>query len=239
MLRHVHLVGSVGLDSTVEVFASVGATIKPFLRRCPDGEVGGRRLWIAYQWPLLRSTSFLEPSSDHATPGMGLTTLRVKADAPPESIHFGELGYAREARTSYQDFLVARQRGELAAGTRFQVCLPTPTAVISAFIIPQEISRVLPSCTESMRHEVRTICAAIPHEDLAIQWDVCVEMVQWDGRAQIMPPFPGMEHAFRGLFSQLGRCVPSDVELGFHLCYGDMDAAHFVEPLDLSKAVEL
>jgi hypothetical protein len=33
--------------------------------------------------------------------------------------------------------------------------------------------------------------------------------------------------------------VPSDVELGFHLCYGDMDAKHFVEPLDLGKAVEL
>jgi hypothetical protein len=33
--------------------------------------------------------------------------------------------------------------------------------------------------------------------------------------------------------------VPRAVELGFHLCYGDMDAKHFIEPADLTKAVEL
>jgi hypothetical protein len=107
MVRHVHFVGSIGLDSTDDVFAAVGKTVKPFLKRCPDGEVGGRRLWIAWQWPVLRATSFLEPSSDHAVPGMGLTTLRLKVQSSPAEIHFGELGYAREARTSYQDFLTA------------------------------------------------------------------------------------------------------------------------------------
>src|SRR5581483_10375971 len=40
----------------------------------------------------------------------------------------------------------------------------------------------------------------------------------------------------------LGSClgaVPTDVELGIHLCYGDYDAKHFVEPLDAGKEVEL
>jgi hypothetical protein len=237
--RHVHFVGSIGLDSTDEVFKAVGQTVKSYLKRCPDGEVGPRRLWISYQWPVLRATAFLEPASDHAIPGMGLTALRLKSQVKAGDIHFGELGYAREARTSYQDFLAARKRGDIASGTRFQVCLPTPAAVTSAFLIPEDIPKVLPAYTQSMLREVERICSSIPHADLALQWDVCIEMVQWDGRAPMMPPFPGMEPMFRHAFAQLGAAVPRAVELGFHLCYGDMDAKHFIEPADLTKAVEL
>jgi hypothetical protein len=239
MTRHIHFVGSIGLDSTEEVFSAVGQSVKPLVKRCPDGEIGGRRLWISYQWPVLRATSFLEPAGDRSIHGMGLTQLRLKSRVSPTEIHFGELGYAREARLSYQDFLVARQRGDLAAGSRFQVCLPTPAAVISAFVISQDIGKVLPAYAERMLSEARRICTAIPHQDLAIQWDVCVEMIQWDGRAQIAPPFPGMEQVFRQAFAHLSAAVPADVELGFHLCYGDMDAKHFVDPVDLTKAVEL
>jgi hypothetical protein len=170
---------------------------------------------------------------------MGLTALRLKANSSPEEIHFGELGYAREARTSYQDFLAARKRGDIAPETRFQVCLPTPTAVISAFLVPQDIPKILPAYTQSMLRELERICDFVPHQDLALQWDVCIEMIQWDGRAAIMPSFPGIEPMFRDAFAQLARAVPGDVELGFHLCYGDMDAKHFIEPLDLAKAVGL
>jgi hypothetical protein len=239
MTTHVHLVGSVGLDTSADVFDAVGSTIKPFLKRCPDGEVGGRRLWISYQWPILRATSFLETASDQAIPGVGLCTLRLKPNTQAEHIHFGELGYAREARTSYQDFLAAKKRGALEQGTRFQVCLPTPAAVIGAFVVPQDIQKVLPAYEHSMIGEVERICAAIPHEDLALQWDVCIEMIQWDGRHAMMPPFPHMDEAFAGAFARITAPVPRNVELGFHLCYGDMDAKHFVEPLDLGKAVEL
>jgi hypothetical protein len=239
MTRHVHFVGSIGLDSVEEVFATAGATLKQSLKRCPDGEVGGRKLWISYQWPVLRATSFLEPASDTAIPGMGLCRLRVKAGIRPDDIHFGELGYAREARTSYGDFLKSRSQGTLGKETRFQVCLPTPAAVISAFVEPQDILRVLPAYTQAMLGEVEKICAAIPHQDLAIQWDVCIEMVQWDARSPLMPAFPGMEQAFAAAFAALTAAVPKTVELGIHLCYGDMDAKHFIEPVDLSKAVSL
>ena len=239
MTTHVHFVGSIGLDSTEDVFNAMGDTVKPLLKRCPDGEVGGRRLWISWQWPVLRATSFLEPFSDHALPGIGLCTLRVKDGTAAQDIRFGELGYAREARTSYQDFLAARKKGTLEQTTRFQVCLPTPAAVIGSFVIPQDIPAVLPAYEKSMLLEVERICAAIPHQDLAIQWDVCIEMVQWDGRSQAIPPVPGMQQMFAGAFARLAGGVPADVELGIHLCYGDMDAKHFVDPIDLSKAVSL
>jgi hypothetical protein len=40
-------------------------------------------------------------------------------------------------------------------------------------------------------------------------------------------------------FTRLGAAVPADVELGFHLCYGDMDAKHMVQPKDSAKLVEM
>jgi len=56
----VHLVGSVGLDTVPEVFAVAGKYLGPYLKRVPDGEVGGRRLWVSWQYPLLRASPFLQ-----------------------------------------------------------------------------------------------------------------------------------------------------------------------------------
>ncbi len=239
MTTHVHFVGSIGLDTVDEVFAAIGETVKPYIKRCPDGEVGGRRLWVSYQYPVLRSTGFLQVVSDTAIPGLGFCTLKLRDGTKSEDIHFGELGYAREARISYQDFKAARERGVLPKEARFQVSLPTPLAVIGAFVNAPDVPRVLPEYERAMVREVERIAKAIPHRDLAIQWDVCVEMIQWDGRFPGLPPFPGMEAVFAGQFARLGAAVPQDVELGFHLCYGDMDAKHFVDPIDTTKIVEL
>src|SRR5205807_7338741 len=38
---------------------------------------------------------------------------------------------------------------------------------------------------------------------------------------------------------RLGHRVPAEVELGYHLCYGDAGHKHFVEPVDASKLVEV
>jgi hypothetical protein len=59
------------------------------------------------------------------------------------------------------------------------------------------------------------ICRAIPHHDLAIQWDVCVEMLAWDGRWQNARSFPGMEQVFAETFARLAAAVPPDVELSW------------------------
>ena len=236
---HVHLVGSLGLGSCAEAMDTVGETVAPYLKRCPDGEVGGRRMWIGWQWPLLRASQFLDLTPEGWIPNVGVHSLQLKADASEEDIWFGELGYAREARSSYQQLLASRARGALAPDTRLQVCLPTPFAVIGAFVTPRDISKILPVYEQAMIREVADICATIPHHELAIQWDVCVEMIQWDGRFAHIPPIPDMERVFRQAFGRLGAAVPPAVQMGFHLCYGDHDNKHFIEPLDLAKAVGL
>jgi len=238
MARHVHFVGSIGLDTVEEVFATVGSLLGGHCRRIPDGEVGGRRQWISWQYPLLRSSPYLRVDETRPIAGTGFCQLRLQEGVVPEEISFGELGYAREARASYLDFLEARKAGVIPTGIRFQVCLPTPFAVMG-FIAAQDVPVVAPAYERAMIGEVERLCSAIPHSDLAIQWDVCLEMVMFDGRFQGLPSFPGMEQVFAKGFAQICAPIPDDVELGFHLCYGDMDAMHFVDPLDAGKAVDL
>ena len=239
MTTHVHFVGSIGLDTVEDVFSTVGQALKPRLNRCPDGEVGGRRLWITWQWPLLRAAPFVQVDEKTMIPGLGICQMRLRPDARAHDLAFGELGYAREARASYQDFLAARMRGLIGERTRFQVSLPTPYAVISAFVVPEDVARVLPSYETAMLGEVERLAAAIPHVDLAIQWDVCTEMLIWDGRNPHLPRVPDMDAAFSATFARLCGVVPAGVQLGFHLCYGDLDAEHSVQPTDLGKAVGL
>jgi hypothetical protein len=233
----VHFVGSIALDTPDEVFATAGELLGPHLKRVPDGEPGGRRLWISFQIPVLRANPDLEVLG--SDPTLALIPLKLRDGVRPEDLHFGELGYSREARTSYQDFLAARRAGLLPPGVRFQVSLPTPHAVINSFCVQPDAQQIVPAYEQAMLAEVARITAAVPHEDLALQWDVCVEMLQWDGRWAGAPQFPGMEQAFADMFRRLSAAVPVDVELGFHLCYGDLDAAHFVEPADAAKLVEM
>jgi hypothetical protein len=239
MTTHVHLVGSVALDTAQDVFSAAGKLLGPYLERVPDGEPGGRRLWISWQIPLLRANPNLQVVAPADQTGIALVPLRLADGSSPEDLHFGELGYAREARTSYQDFLDARRTGEISDGVRFQVSLPTPMAVINSFCIPEDAQKILPAYEQAMMREVERIAEAIPHQDLAIQWDVCIEMVIWDGRWPLAQPFPGMDQVFGDAFARLASAVAQDVELGFHLCYGDLDAKHFVQPTDATKMVEL
>jgi methionine synthase II (cobalamin-independent) len=236
----VHLVGSIGLDSVEDVFMTAGRLLRGHLRRIPDGEPGGRRMWTSWQYPVLRTTSCLEIDPQAApVPGTGFLPLRVKPAATRDQVHVGELGYQREARASYLDFLDARNKGILPPEVRFQVSLPTPFAVVWRFVTENRRDELLAAYEEAMLREVTKICASIPHGDLAIQWDVCIEMLIWDGRWPAIPPFPGMKDEFEAQFRRLSAPVPEGVELGFHLCYGDLDGKHFVEPQDATKMVEL
>ncbi len=232
----VHFVGSIALDSADEVFRTCGRTLGRRLKRLPDGEPAGRRLWVSWQIPLLRASPYLKPLSPDP---QIMVPLELAPGVNPQDIRFGELGYCREARISYQDFCAARERGDVAEGVKFQVSLPTPFAVISAFVRGEGMFPVLAVYEAAMIREARAICDAIPHGDLAIQWDVCLEMVAWDGQPSIVPPIPNKEQVLIPPLAKLCDAIPVDVEVGVHLCYGDFDAKHFIEPVDAGKMVGL
>ena len=236
----VHLVGSIGLDTVEEVFHTCGRLLGDRLKRIPDGEPGGRRLWCSWQIPLLRANPFFKLAADGRT-GPVFGTLELADDVSPQDVRFGELGYAREARASYQDFKAAKARGDLPGHVRFQVSLPTPFAVIFGQFTPEAAPAAENAYAAAMIREVQRICEAISHQDLCIQWDVCFEMVIWDGSNPFWRwPLAGeAKPEILNRLAALSAAVPNDVELGFHLCYGDLDAQHFFNPADAGAMVEL
>jgi hypothetical protein len=236
---NVHLVGSIGLDTVDEVFATLGKLLGPHLRRVPDGEVGGRRLWISWQYPLLRASPFLRPDPSGAIrPTNRFPLLTLGEAVSPSDVRFGELGYAREARASYLDFVAAREDGTLPKHIRFQVCLPTPFAVVSSVVVPAVLPAVEAAYEKAMIAEVAALARHIPHRDLCIQWDICNEMVIWDGQPSEAVPANVSREALLDRVKRLCAAVPDDVELGLHLCYGDFGAKHFVEPKDAAQMVD-
>ena len=47
-----------------------------------------------------------------------------------------------------------------------------------------------------------------------------------------------MQETFSNILLDLGNRVPSDIDLLFHLCYGDSNHKHVVEPTDMGDMVE-
>ncbi len=239
--RSVHLVGAVGLDTVPETYETLGRILGDRLRRVPDGEPGGRRMWIAWQFPLLRSSPYLQAVPP--APGQSIIFfpyVKLADGVDAADLRFGELGYAREAMASYAEFKAAKDAATLPKSVRFQVSLPTPFAVIQAFVVAEDQPKIEPAYEKAMLREVATICSKIPHDELAIQWDVCPEMVTWDGRmvrggGSGIDPKPGILERLK----RISEAVPADVELGYHLCYGDVDGKHFIEPLDAGRLVDL
>jgi hypothetical protein len=238
---NVHLVGSIGLDSVEEIFRTVGKLLGSRMKRIPDGEVGPRRLWVSFQYPLLRSSPYLRPDpSGEVRPTNKFPKLCLAEGVQPEEVAFGELGYTREAKGSYVDFCAARGRGEIPQGVRFQVCLPTPMGVVYAFCTERDVLAIDEAYERAMIREVERICAAIPHRDLCLQWDFCHEMIILDGQPQTQ--FPTVQASLQDIMARmarLGGAVPADVELGVHLCYGDFAAKHFTEPKDMGRMVDV
>jgi len=123
---------------------------------------------------------------------------------------------------------------------RFQVCLPTPMGVIYAFCTARDVAAIEPAYEAAMLREVAAICRHIPHADLCIQWDVCHDMIVWDGQPQDQFPLVNASRAeIAARFTRLVAALPDDVELGFHLCYGDFGGKHFFDPVTARHLVDL
>ena len=237
--RNIHLVGSIGLESAGAVFQMLGDLLGDKASRYPDGEPGVRDYWIAWQSAVLSEHPEFEigGKSPPLTEGARqLTRFRIREGVNPKAIEFPPLGYAAAALESYQLFSEFRDRGQIPKGTRFQVSLPTPAAVVGAFVVPEQAVDIAPAYTQAMIRELNAILAGIPSEDLAIQWDICLELVAHDSGM----PFSLGDPRVCALESvpQLLEPIPETVEAGIHLCYGDPGHKHIIEPKDLATCVD-
>jgi hypothetical protein len=103
--------------------------------------------------------------------------------------------------------------------------------------VPSDRPALLPALTHHLLGEVDAIAAAIPHDRLTIQWDVCQEVLAWEGYYEPGP------NDFRDetldVLARIGEGVPGDIELGCHLCYGSPADEHLVQPKDTGLMVEM
>lgn len=235
-----HLVGSVPLRDAETVFRTVGGVLGRHLLRCPDGETGVRTNWIAWQYSVLAATPGLEPIPVGDRGYLRRQLVRLVADHAGDlgpAPRFGPLGYADAALGSFGIFHRLQRAGVIPEQVRFQVSLPTPLAPMSVFVRPEDRAIVEPAYEQAMLDELARITDGIPHDRLAVQWDVAAEFGQLEG---IWPThFDDVERGVLARLRRLGAAVPRDVSLGFHLCYGDFGHKHFVEPADASRLVQV
>jgi hypothetical protein len=241
----VHLVGSVPLPDAETVFRTVAGALGPYLRRIPDGETGERRRWIFFQSVMLARHPAMEV--DPTVPPFALRQwdgrvlremplLRFRAGVDPATVTF-ETGYAEAARESFQIFRRLQKERVIPPGVRFQVCLPTPMASAFMYVSPRARAAYVPAYERALRHALETILAAVPPADLSIQWDVCQEVLVYEG---FFPDRPAdYETQIVAELARLGDAVPADVEMGYHLCYGSPADEHLVMPRDMAVMVEM
>lgn len=236
--RSVLLVGSVPLSSAEEVFEAVSSQLGTLVKRIPDGETGPRLLWIVCQGEPMKNAQGLEVGGERQLQG-GIRNPRykVKEGLKPEDVRFGRLGYADNALKSYKIFKRLQGLGRIPAHMRFQVCLPTPLAVVYAFFIASEVRRIWPFYERRLLEELDEITRTIPHSDLAIQIDIATEMHTFLEVPELQKDYPIDELV--EAFARLGNHVPADVELGIHLCYGDPGHKHVREPTDTGRMVDV
>jgi methionine synthase II (cobalamin-independent) len=147
-------------------------------------------------------------------------------------------GYDNYALESYTAFTEKKADGHISKHTRFQVSLP---GLVSAMaMVTTAFQSVLePRYEAALVQSLQSIQETIPHSELAVQIDAAIEIAFIEG-AGPWPPY--FEPIFDGIIERLSRIankVAEDVEIGFHLCYGDVGHRHFVEPKDLGLLVRV
>jgi hypothetical protein len=242
---YAHLVGSVPLSNSGEVFRKVAGALGPYLRRLPDGETGERRFWVGYVSKMLSSHPDLEV--DTSVPPIQLRLwngklhrevpqLKFKDGVDPKRSVFATR-YGDLALESFGEFQRLQKEGVIPKGVRFQVALPTPLAIAYNYISPKHRPAFIESYTRQILEEVAKVVARVPAEQLSIQWDILQEILVWENyygqRAS------DYQEEIVSVLKQITDAVPAAVDIGYHYCYGSPKDEHLIQPKDTGVMVEI
>jgi hypothetical protein len=237
MERPTLLVGSFPYSDARETFSVSGPALNGVAKRLTDGEAQGWTMFAARSIPdadgIERDASFLD------LPNRRVLKYRVRDGAVKSDIRFAPAGYEQIVSSSYAVFRELREQGVIAAGTRLQQSLPTPLGVVAQHFNAHDVPAVLDQFQSAHFSDVERLLGIVPHRDLALQWDVAVEIVEVvEGRSEFLAAHFPME-ALAGRIAAAIDIVPVEVEVGIHLCYGNPGGRHIMEPHDLRKVVDL
>jgi hypothetical protein len=241
----IHFVGSIPLPDAETVFRTLTGIAGPNLKRLPDGETGIRRTWIRFLQDVLAANPAIEVATDvppfkfvqwDGKVLREIPRLRLKPGVRPDVSTF-QTGYAAMAIDSWRVFDRLQRNGVIPRDVKFQISLPTPIAPTYNNMVPADRANLLPALTEHLVQEVKTIAAALPNDRIALQWDVCQEVLAWEGYYEPGPVDVRAETI--SVLRRIGDAVPAAIDLGYHLCYGSPADEHLVQPKDAGIMVEI
>jgi len=257
------LVGSIARPhdrwNVEDVFRRSAAELGEYVRMFPDGELGDRSLWIAWlprkvysRHPDVLTTS--RHTYDDWLPRGYNDHWKVTVREGVDALTFPELGYAAQAKASFQTFRRLRDEGAIPARGRFLVALPLIESAVRPFVdTARDYELLWQGYRDAIKRETAEIVDAIPHEDLAIQWDLARETAAVEGiefnfanSELTRVPSDPMERYLEAL-EQVASDIPDGVWLGLHVCYGALehkegespDTSHYLPIPDLGTAVEM
>lgn len=216
--------------------SSVAQHLAGYIDRISDGETGARLAWVGWQLERIAANQALTRSEqlDHyGNPSM----FKIRPGANIHDLRFETLGYADVAIDSFKTFTELKAIGVIPAATKFQVNFPTPLAITAAFFDLQTQAAVEPMIEEALLRDLDRVVKKIDPRQLAIQWDVAIEFAVL--KAGLPVWFQDAPAEILARLVRLGDTVPKDVDLGFHLCFGDLGHKHFVEPESLEPLIAM
>ena len=213
----VHFNGSVNLPDADTVMREISARIPNGVRRMTDGEPGERNYWIVFQIQKFMAMPEFEAATEAreaydtgdveapATP-----QLRLADGVSAEDVRWPDLGYATAYGESFEVFRSLQEAGTIPDGVRFQMQYPTPLACVAGSIVPEDMAAVGESYAAALFADLDRALASLPHDQIAVQWDVAVEFGLLEGTyAGAMP----LEQVAPGLIRCIDH-VPDDVPVG-------------------------
>jgi hypothetical protein len=235
------LVGSLPADSTEGALRAGGELFADLTFALPDGETGPRAPWTYYDYvhllvphPDVEVVSEPDHPPRHIEEGIVLT-IRDGVD----ELSFDSWPRIDDAIESYAVFRALRTEGVIPLDVRFQVCLPFGTSALAVF--KADWARDFPIAQrayhELLERELQRLVAAIPADDLAIQWDVCVEVLDLEG---VMWWMDGDAwERFAEPVRRLTPVIPEETLVGYHLCYGTYPTWPMYEARDMELLVRM
>ncbi|OGA30330.1 MAG: hypothetical protein A3I01_19920 [Betaproteobacteria bacterium RIFCSPLOWO2_02_FULL_65_24] len=244
MAKHgIHIVGSVPLANAAEVFETLAKKLGPGLQSLPDGETGPRLNWLPWLEPIFSGHPDFEPTQEVFMVHAGATRFKryaLKPGVDPKSVRFTKLPHARFALESWQDFKRLKTAGVIPANVRYQCDIASIPSLMAAFVVEALHEALSPALEQAVVGEAGRICAAVPHGQLAIQYDVASSIffhLESGKPTKYGATREEMMKSFVPMHVRLGNAVPKDVHLCYHLCYGDNRHKHSIEPQSMVHLV--
>ena len=238
------LVGSVPAASTEEALRAGAANFAGLVFALPDGETGPRSSWVGYERErLVRPNPAIETVSETDSPTgvprhmYETPVFRIRPGAT--EVRWDSWPRVDDAIASYQVFTALRTDGVIPAGLRFQVGLPFPVSALNG--LRADFAADYPVAARGYENlvarEIQRLTAAIPPDDLAIQWDIAYETLDIEG--VLSWSADGAWQRFTDAVDRLPRLIPGDVLVGYHLCYGTFPEWPMYEARDMGVLVRM